>query len=62
MIFTETNRIAQSCAIRKFLSIYGYNFEIGDEHRKGLYHALASDNEDEKRAAIKQIENECSVR
>lgn len=62
IIFTETNRIARSCAIRKFLAIYGYNFEVGDEHRRVLYQALASGNEGEKSAAIQQIENEHRVR
>ncbi|MYM73114.1 hypothetical protein GTP56_13035 [Duganella sp. FT134W] len=61
MIFTETVRIALSCAASKFMAIWGYNFEFGDERYKALYRRLTSSEEEEKKAAIQQIENERSI-
>jgi hypothetical protein len=61
MIFTETDSIARSLAISKFMAIRGYNFKFRDEHYKALYRALASSDEEEKRAAIQQIENDRSI-
>jgi len=61
MIFTETDSIARSLAISKFMAIRGYNFKFRDERYKALYRALTSSDEEEKKAAIQQIENGRSI-
>jgi hypothetical protein len=43
------------------MAIRGYNFKFRDEHYKALCRALASSDEEEKRAAIQQIENDRSI-
>lgn len=56
MIFTETDEMAVSSAVMKFMAIYGMEFDADNEDYKVIYNVLRGGDGSGKLAAMKRLE------